>query len=223
MSDIRKHNAIRVQWWLESYGNRFPSGPQEILRVENRKLLGTVPINKALGTVLEDEDLLYSDRVMLTLIFGDGFSGMRKSRPDLFGALFTTYLSAHFSIADLDRYGVRAAAGDEEAADLLIRVFEARGWLLHELEKWFDPGSIEVGHWLHVEKAERARSPREAATQDQIELAAAAHRGMVRDFEALKKAEPHLKEREAQRRIANKWGVTDRTVRNALRKGRPQE
>jgi hypothetical protein len=216
LSQLRKHNAPKVGWWLESYGDRFGAGPQEILRIENRKLLGSVPINAALEEILGDEDLKKSDGVMLYLIF----VRMRQERRDLFDALFDTYLQPGFSIGDLDRIGVQAVRGDKEAFNLVMRVFKARVWLLDELDNWVEPGrppGEEKGHRLEVERGERARSKREARAQDQTDLAEANYAGMVEDYDALKEREPHLGEREAQQRVADWWHVTDRTVRNALK------
>lgn len=185
----KKHNAARVGWWLEGYGDRFGAGPQEILRIENRKLMGSVPINKALAEILGDEDLERSDGVMLYLIFVK----MREAAPTLLDAHFDTYLRPEFSVGDLDRIGSAAMRGDsgaianQEAFDLIIRVFKARTWLLEELDKWKEPGTPpdEIGHKLEVERGERARSKREARAQDQTDLAESNYAGMVEDLGAL--------------------------------------
>ena len=218
MSSIRKHNAPRVGWWLEGYGDRFGAGPQEILRIENRKLLGSVPMNAALHEILSDPSLRSSDRVMLTLIY----KRMREEK----SALFDTFLQPGFSVGDLDRVGRRAVGNapdgeivDKEAYNLLSRIFKAQAWLLAALENWDEPGrppGVENGHWLEVERGERARSKREAKAQDQTAIAEAGYAGMVEDFDRVRELE-NLGEREAQIRVAAIWGVTDRTVRNALK------
>ena len=219
MSKIRKHNAPRVGWWLEGYGDRFGAGPQEILRIENRKLTGSMPLNKAIRDIMEDEDLSRSDEVMLSLIFVK----MRGDRPGLYDALRDTYLSVGFSMGDLDRTGRAAEPGgpeeDSEAFDLVMRVYGARVWLLGELEKIDEPGRApgrDNGHYLEVGPADRARSKREAKAQDETRTAEDRYGDLASDYARVRRLEG-AGERAAQGRVASIHGVTDRTVRNALR------
>lgn len=154
----REHNAEAVEDFLLSYRDRFPSGPQEILRVENRKMESKAPLKKANYLRLNDRPYYGSDQVLLGILgwLADYF-------PDLYAALDPPYLNPDTSVSEIDRYKKLATGKTgkaKEARDLLRSIREAKKKIVEMLElvKWVDgQGRLRRGHRLNMPTVKRAR------------------------------------------------------------------
>lgn len=154
----REHNRHQLEEWLLHFTERFPSGPQEILRVENRKLESKALLKAS--SILRMEDIPYdnSDRLLLRLI-----ALLRLFWADQYAAL-DVYLNPDRSVGDLDRlkaHASRKGGKDRREALLELRLIEeAKEQLLSWLEWVYWPnagGEVRIGHWLAVPRRERVK------------------------------------------------------------------
>lgn len=168
-SERREHNAYQLEDWLWSYRDRYPSGPQEILKVENRKLESKPPIKGANYTRLQDPPLYKSDQVLLRLLVW-----LEEYFYELYESLDIPYLNPDTSVSEIDRlkkWATESEAGERAAwaREELKKIREAKETLLWALEKVHsvnDEGQVVFGHRLAVPRTERARLKEVAIPKD---------------------------------------------------------
>lgn len=154
----QEHNAYRLEDWLWSYRDRYPSGPQEILKVENRKLESKPPIKSANYTRLDYPPSYKSDQVLLRILVW-----LEEHFFDLYQALDIPFLNPDTSVSEIDRLKRWATESGERAKwarEELTRIREAKEMILWALEKVHrvnDEGKVVFGHRLAVPRSERAR------------------------------------------------------------------
>lgn len=152
MSESRKeHNREELEEWLRQYRDRFPSGPQEMLRVENRKMESKAPVKGANYLRLDHPGYHNSDQILLAILVW-----LAEYFPTSFAALNAPYLNPDTSVSEIDRYKHWAAQKGEKAKKArkaLTEIRQAKEDILNALEmvKWVDgEGRLRHGHWLTI-------------------------------------------------------------------------